>query len=87
MHRNARANMIKGNLPEIGAGTHGPRGHLRLQYFPLLSESVMDQFTRRLVGIAVRGAQSPALMCAACSMPSMVEAHPRHLSTDHDPLA
>ena len=49
--------------------------------------AVMDQFTRRLVGVGVRAARSMAPTSAACSTPpSMVGAHRDSSSTDHDPL-
>jgi transposase InsO family protein len=48
---------------------------------------VMDQFTRRLVGIAVhRGAVTGADVCRMFNAAIYGQGAPRHLSTDHDPL-
>ena len=48
---------------------------------------VMDQFTRRLVGVGVhRGPVNGADLCACSTPPCMGGVPPRHLSTDHDPL-
>jgi putative transposase len=48
---------------------------------------VMDQFTRRLVGIAVHcGAATGADVCRMFNAAVYGQAVPRHLSTDHDPL-
>ena len=48
---------------------------------------VMDQFTRRLVGIGVhRGAVTGADLCRMFNAAIHGQVTPRHLSTDHDPL-
>ena len=48
---------------------------------------VMDQFTRRLVGIGVhRGAVTGAALCSMFNAAVHGQGPPRHLSTDHDPL-
>jgi transposase InsO family protein len=48
---------------------------------------VMDQFTRRLVGIGVhRGAVTGADVCRLFNAAIHGRGTPRHLSTDHDPL-
>jgi transposase InsO family protein len=48
---------------------------------------VMDQFTRRLVGVGVhRGPVTGADVCRMFNVASHVRGTPRHLSTDHDPL-
>ena len=48
---------------------------------------VMDQFTRRLVGIGVhRGAVTGADLCCMFNAAIHGQGAPRHLSTDHDPL-
>jgi transposase InsO family protein len=48
---------------------------------------VMDQFTRRLVGIGVhRGAVTGADLCRMFNAAIHGQGVPRHLSTDHDPL-
>jgi hypothetical protein len=48
---------------------------------------VMDQFTRRLVGIGVhRGAVTSADLCRMFNAAVHGQGAPRHLSTDHDPL-
>ena len=48
---------------------------------------VMDQFTRRLVGIGVhRGAVTGADLCRMFNAAIHGRVTPRHLSTDHDPL-
>ena len=48
---------------------------------------VMDQFTRRLVGIGVhRGAVTGADLCRMFNAAIHGQGAPRHLSTDHDPL-
>src|SRR5438876_2543379 len=48
---------------------------------------VMDQFTRRLVGIGVhRGAVNGADLCRMFNAAIHGQHTPRHLSTDHDPL-
>jgi hypothetical protein len=48
---------------------------------------VMDQFTRRLVGIGVHcGALTGADLCCMFNAAIHGEGAPRHLSTDHDPL-
>jgi transposase InsO family protein len=48
---------------------------------------VMDQFTRRLVGIGVhRGAVTSADVCRMFNAAIHGQATPRDLSTDHDPL-
>ena len=48
---------------------------------------VMDQFTRRLVGIGVhRGAVTGADLCCMFNAAIHGRGTPRHLSTDHDPL-
>src|SRR5215204_2002016 len=48
---------------------------------------VMDQFTRRLVGVGVhRGAVTGADVCRMFNTAIHGQAAPRHLSTDHDPL-
>jgi putative transposase len=48
---------------------------------------VMDQFTRRLVGVGVhRGAVTGADLCRMFNAAIHEQGVPRHLSTDHDPL-
>src|SRR5262249_10837074 len=48
---------------------------------------VMDQFTRRLVGIGVHcGAARGADVCRMFNAAIYGQGVPRHLSTDHDPL-
>ena len=48
---------------------------------------VMDQFTRRLVGIGVhRGAVAGADLCRMFNAAVHGQVAPQHLSTDHDPL-
>jgi transposase InsO family protein len=48
---------------------------------------VMDQFTRRLVGLGVhRGAVTGADVCRMFNAAIHGQGAPRHLSTDHDPL-
>jgi len=48
---------------------------------------VMDQFTRRLVGVGVhRGAVNGADLCRMFNAAIYGRGAPRHLSTDHDPL-
>src|SRR6202521_253403 len=48
---------------------------------------VLDQFTRRLVGIGVhRGAVTGADLCCMFNAAIHGQGAPRHLSTDHDPL-
>jgi putative transposase len=47
---------------------------------------VMDQFTRRLVGIVHRGAISGVDVCRMFNAAVHGQGAPRHLSTDHDPL-
>ena len=48
---------------------------------------VMDQFTRRLVGIGVHGgAATAADICRMFNAAIHAQGPPRHLSTDHDPL-
>ena len=48
---------------------------------------VMDQFTRRLVGVGVhRGPVNGADLCRMCNAAMHGQGTPRHLSTDHDPL-
>jgi putative transposase len=48
---------------------------------------VMDQFTRRLVGVGVHcGPVNGADVCRMFSVASHGQHTPRHLSTDHDPL-
>ena len=48
---------------------------------------VMDQFTRRLIGIGVhRGAVNGANLCRMFNAAIHGRGAPRHLSTDHDPL-
>ena len=48
---------------------------------------VMDQFTRRLVGVGVhRGPVNGADLCRMCNAAMHGRGAPRHLSTDHDPL-
>jgi transposase InsO family protein len=48
---------------------------------------VMDQFTRRIVGIGVhRGAVTGADLCRMFNTAMHGQGAPRHLSTDHDPL-
>jgi putative transposase len=48
---------------------------------------VMDQFTRRLVGVGVhRGAVKGADLCRMFNAAMHGRGTPRHLSTDHDPL-
>jgi putative transposase len=48
---------------------------------------VMDQFTRRLVGVGVhRGAVTGADLCRMFNAAIHGRGAPRHLSTDHDPL-
>src|SRR5262245_52208720 len=48
---------------------------------------VMDQFTRRLVGIGVHGGTAPgADVCRMSNAAVYGQGAPRHLSTDHDPL-
>ena len=48
---------------------------------------VMDQFTRRLVGIGVHcGAVTGADVCRMFNAAIHGQGAPRHLSTDHDPL-
>ena len=48
---------------------------------------VMDQFTRRLVGVGVhRGAVTAADVCRMFNAAIQGPGAPRHLSTDHDPL-
>ena len=47
----------------------------------------MDQFTRRLVGVAVHcGPVNGADVCRMLSVAIHGRGTPRHLSTDHDPL-
>ena len=48
---------------------------------------VMDQFTRRLVGVSVHlGQVNSANLCRMFNAAIHDQATPRHLSTDHDPL-
>jgi transposase InsO family protein len=48
---------------------------------------VMDQFTRRIVGIGVHcGAVTGADLCRMFNTAMHGQGAPRHLSTDHDPL-
>ena len=48
---------------------------------------VMDQFTRRFVGVGVhRGPVNGADLCRMCNAAMHGRGAPRHLSTDHDPL-
>jgi len=48
---------------------------------------VMDQFTRRLIGVGVhRGAVADADLCRMFNAAIHGHGAPRHLSTDHDPL-
>jgi putative transposase len=48
---------------------------------------VMDQFTRRLVGVGVqRGTVNGADLCRMFNAAIHGRGTPRHLSTDHDPL-
>lgn len=48
---------------------------------------VMDQFTRRLVGVGVhRGAVTGADLCCLFNTAMRGQGAPRYLSTDHDPL-
>ena len=48
---------------------------------------VMDQCTRRLVGVGVhRGPVTGADLCRMCNAAMQGRGAPRHLSTDHDPL-
>ena len=48
---------------------------------------VMEQFTRRLVGVGVhRGAVTAADVCRMFNAAIHGQGAPRHLSTDHDPL-
>jgi hypothetical protein len=48
---------------------------------------VMDQCTRRLVGVGVhRGAVTAADVCGMFNAAIQGQGAPRHLSTDHDPL-
>jgi putative transposase len=48
---------------------------------------VMDQFTRRLVGIGVHhGSVTGAELCRIFNAAIHGQGKPRHLSTDHDPL-
>ncbi len=48
---------------------------------------VMDQFTRRLIGVGVhRGAITGADVCRMFNAAIHARGTPRHLSTDHDPL-
>ena len=48
---------------------------------------VMDQFTRRLVGVGVhRGSVNGADLCRMFNAAIHGQGTPRHLSTDHDPL-
>ena len=48
---------------------------------------VMDQFTRRLVGVGVhRGPVNGADLCRMFNAAMHGRGAPRHLSTDHDPL-
>ena len=48
---------------------------------------VMDQFTRRLVGVGVhRGPVTGADLCRMFNAAMHGQGAPRHLSTDHDPL-
>lgn len=48
---------------------------------------IMDQFTRRLVGIGVHfGAARGADVCRMFNAATYGQGVPRHLSTDHDPL-
>jgi transposase InsO family protein len=48
---------------------------------------VMDQFTRRLVGVGVhRGAVTAADVCRMFNAAMHGQGAPRHLNTDHDPL-
>lgn len=48
---------------------------------------VMDQWTRRLVGVGVhRGAVTGADLCRMFNAAVYGRGTPRHLSTDHDPL-
>ena len=48
---------------------------------------VMDQFTRRLVGVGVhRGPVDAPSLCRMCNAAIHGRGAPRHLSTDHDPL-
>ena len=48
---------------------------------------IMDQFTRRLVGVGVhRGAVNGADLCRMFKAAIHDWGTPRHLSTDHDPL-
>ena len=48
---------------------------------------VMDQFTRRLVGVCVhRGAITGADVCRMFNAASHRQGFPRHFSTDHDPV-
>jgi transposase InsO family protein len=57
---------------------------VRRSYWVLV---VMDQFTRRLVGIGVHGgAVTVADVCQMFNAAIHGQGVPRHLSTDHDPL-
>jgi putative transposase len=57
---------------------------MRRSYWVLV---VMDQFTRRLVGIGVhRGAVTGADLCCMFNAAIHGQGAPRQLSTDHDPL-
>jgi hypothetical protein len=48
---------------------------------------VLDQFTRRLIGIGVHGgAVTGTDVCRMCNAAIHGQGLPRHLSTDHDPL-
>ena len=48
---------------------------------------IMDQFTRRLVGIGVHGgAVTGAEVCRMFNAGIRGQAVPRHLRTDHDPV-
>src|SRR6516165_6519586 len=57
---------------------------VRRSYWVLV---VMDQFTRRLVGIGVHGgAVTVADVCQMFNVAIRGQGAPRHLSTDHDPV-
>jgi len=47
---------------------------------------VMDQFTRRLVGVSVHGAVTGADVCRMFNAAIHAQGFPQHLSTDHDPV-
>jgi hypothetical protein len=58
-----------------------------LRSYWVLVVMVMDQFTRRLVGVGVhRGAVNGADLCRMFNAAIHGRGAPRHLSTDHDPL-